>query len=293
MSQNKPSFKERFQSWFWWTPPISLVADTIAIWSALNTKQQYTTSQASISVTPTPERVWGMFPLSDVIWVTGLLTIFCVVSMIYGARLKSQARGDQWYTILATFASVFLVSLYFRLWLGEYWWAVVCVVPILLLFIFLTRIPRSSVPLTSRARQTSGGGGGPLPFQQPVPPEMQSLPLQTWDTLSGSVLPGIQNSPEGQPNLSSPLSYTLFTVPAPPETQSPPEGQSSAPNPLLQGLFSETMLSGLSPAEKEMGLGYLIMKDACTGETSPKVEGKPSIGKLLWNAITEEPPPEK
>jgi len=128
MGQSRSSFqefKERFQEFFWWTAPISLVADTIAIMKVFSAKQQSTSTLQPVSgeYTVAAPKVFGQLAISDAVFLTGLLTVFSVVSTLYFSYRTSRTRGNLWAIIMGIFASSVLMWLYLRLWLGEYWWA--------------------------------------------------------------------------------------------------------------------------------------------------------------------------
>jgi hypothetical protein len=144
MNKPKPSLRERIQNWTW---PLEITADFIAIITfiptiiaivgTLNAKQQSPPLQGNSATTSSPTVV-GSISIGDAVWITGVLTVLCVVSIVYAAYLKSKStryRGLVW--IIACFACGVLASLYLRLWLGEYWWLCIlsiCIVTIGFLF---------------------------------------------------------------------------------------------------------------------------------------------------------------
>jgi len=150
MTEAESSFKKQFQEFFWWAAPISLIADIIGIVSALNTKQQYSQLNPSGYVTVEP-KVWGVFALSDVVFLTGLLTAFAIASMLYSGYRARLVTENSWAIILAVFASLFLVYLYFRLWLGENWWVFACVIPIAIIIGIIIEVMQGTgkIPTTS------------------------------------------------------------------------------------------------------------------------------------------------
>ena len=104
-------FKIRFQSLFWWTAPVSLVADVFAIISGLNVKLQ-SAQPSPLGYESAEPRVWDLVRLSDLVFLTGLLTAFIVVSMLYFGYRAQSVEGDSWKLILAAFASLFSAYLY-------------------------------------------------------------------------------------------------------------------------------------------------------------------------------------
>jgi len=121
---------------------ISFIADIIAI-SELRMFQS-TIQQIGVTNSPTynpnfTSPTFGGFAIDDAIFLTGLLTVFVVTNLYYVAY-KAKEITDKYSYIIATFLSLLLTYLYFRLWLGEKWWIFICIVPIFLLFLFVIGI---------------------------------------------------------------------------------------------------------------------------------------------------------
>lgn len=117
-------FKENFKDAFWWAAPVSFVADIIAILGLFTLKQQAIVNQLpnSSELNYIESRIGGFFSLSDVIVLTGIVTLFLIVSTVYLSHTKSKVRGDFWPYVWGTFLSLLLGWSYFRLWLGQHGW---------------------------------------------------------------------------------------------------------------------------------------------------------------------------
>lgn len=119
---------------------ISFAADIIAI-SELrifrSTVQQVGMTNSPIYNPNFVPPTFGGFSIDDAVFLTGLFTVFVVANLYYVAS-RAREITDKYSYLIATFLSLLLTYLYFRLWLGEKWWILVCIAPIfLLLFIVI------------------------------------------------------------------------------------------------------------------------------------------------------------
>ena len=128
----KATYKERFQGFFWWTPPISLVADIIAIGVFLFSQSMPINDKLLPAVGITS---------ADFVAITGFVTVFAVTGTLYFSYKASNKRQNRWWLICGGFGSIFAVGLYLRLWLGANWlMMVLTVIGAILLLLAYTAI---------------------------------------------------------------------------------------------------------------------------------------------------------
>ena len=129
-------FKRKFEQFFLWASPLGLIADLISIWGLVNFRNQTVAQQIQ---SPSPiyaePKVFGFLVISDAIVLTGLVTLFIIVSTIYGSVLLARSQENLWPYIWGSFIVLILSWSYFRLWLGEYGW-----IWILLAFVLISVI---------------------------------------------------------------------------------------------------------------------------------------------------------
>ena len=139
--QSSQELRQWFQGLFWWTAPISLLADLITIAAVFTTKEQYRAAQQSAADAQAviEPKVLGLVSISDAIFLTGLLTAFSVTSILYFSYRTSHTKANYWAIIIGSFTSLALLWVYLRLWLGENWWAwtFACLAGVLALMVFV------------------------------------------------------------------------------------------------------------------------------------------------------------
>lgn len=104
---------------------IGFIADVIGIWGAITSIDEPVIVLVKDPGTTLQEiKILTIFSLSDFVIGTLFLTLFVVTLVLYFS-LKKLLVQEPLPAIIGLFASIALVGLYFRLWLGPDWWILV------------------------------------------------------------------------------------------------------------------------------------------------------------------------